>query len=68
MALIYSAILYLWRVRKIRERRAVLYHDKWGPTLLCAGLFVAVAISFGYRFGKGGIEGGLKGDFKGKLD
>ncbi|KAH7392273.1 VTC domain-containing protein [Phaeosphaeria sp. MPI-PUGE-AT-0046c] len=65
IALIYSAGLYLWRVRKIRERRAVVYHDKWGPTLLCLGLFAAVAVSFGYRFGKGG-SGGLKGDLKGK--
>jgi uncharacterized membrane protein YidH (DUF202 family) len=67
IALVYSALLYLWRVRKIRERRAVVYHDKWGPTLLCIGLFAAVAISFGYRFGKGGISGGLKGDMKGKF-
>ncbi|KAI8931378.1 hypothetical protein NX059_011711 [Plenodomus lindquistii] len=61
VALCYSAWLYLWRVSKIRERRAVTYHDKWGPTLLCVGLFAAVSVSFGYRFGKGGIEGGLKG-------
>ncbi|KAF2850398.1 SPX-domain-containing protein [Plenodomus tracheiphilus IPT5] len=61
IALIYSAWLYLWRVRKIHERRAVVYHDKWGPTLLCVGLFAAVSVSFGYRFGKGGFEGGLKG-------
>ncbi|KAH9874182.1 hypothetical protein IAQ61_004811 [Plenodomus lingam] len=61
IALTYSAGLYLWRVAKIRERRAVVYHDKWGPTLLCLGLFAAVSVSFGYRFGKGGIEGGLKG-------
>jgi uncharacterized membrane protein YidH (DUF202 family) len=67
IALMYSAGLYLWRVRKIRERRAVVYHDKWGPTLLCVGLFAAVAVSFGYRFGKGGFDGGLKGDLKGKL-
>ncbi|KAH7064366.1 VTC domain-containing protein [Paraphoma chrysanthemicola] len=66
VALVYSASLYLWRVRKIRERRAVTYHDKWGPTLLCLGLFLAVSVSFGYRFGKGGIGGGLKGDLKGK--
>jgi|TARA_R110002003_G_scaffold391_1_gene19421 uncharacterized membrane protein YidH (DUF202 family) len=65
VALVYSACLYLWRVRKIRERRAVTYHDKWGPTLLCVGLFLAVSVSFGYRFGKGG-GGGLKGDLKGR--
>lgn len=67
LALLYSVGLYLWRVRKIRERRAVVYHDKWGPTLLCLGLLAAVAISFGYRLGKGGFDGGLKGDLKGKL-
>ncbi|KAH9881083.1 hypothetical protein J1614_001576 [Plenodomus biglobosus] len=61
VALVYSACLYLWRVRKIRDRRAVVYHDKWGPTLLCVGLFAALSVSFGYRFGKGGFEGGLKG-------
>jgi uncharacterized membrane protein YidH (DUF202 family) len=66
-ALLYSVGLYLWRVRKIRERRAVVYHDKWGPTLLCLGLLAAVAVSFGYRLGKGGYDGGLKGDLKGKL-
>ncbi|KAF2268493.1 SPX-domain-containing protein, partial [Lojkania enalia] len=59
-ALLYSAGLFVWRVRMIRTRRAVTYHDKWGPSLLCAGLFCAVAVSFGYRFGKGGYEGGLK--------
>ena len=61
IALCYSAGLYLWRVKKIRERRAVTYHDKWGPSFLCLGLFAAVSVSFGYRFGKGGFEGGLKG-------
>jgi hypothetical protein len=45
----------------IKNRRAVTYHDKWGPSLLCLGLFVAVAISFGVRLGDGGWKGGLKG-------
>ncbi|KAF2730099.1 SPX-domain-containing protein [Polyplosphaeria fusca] len=60
-ALFYSAFLFLWRVRMIRKRRAVKYHDKWGPSLLCLGLLAAVGISFGYRFGKGGYEGGIRG-------
>ena len=60
LALFYSMGLYLWRVDKIRNRHAVTYHDAYGPTVLCVGLFVAVAVSFGYRFAKGG-EGGLKG-------
>lgn len=48
-SLIYSMGLYLWRVRMIRERRAVRYHDKVGPTVLCVGLLVAVGINFGLR-------------------
>ncbi|KAF2834857.1 SPX-domain-containing protein [Patellaria atrata CBS 101060] len=60
-ALGYSMGLYLWRVGKIRARRAVTYHDWWGPSVLCVGLFVAVAVSFGFRVARGGYEGGLKG-------
>jgi uncharacterized membrane protein YidH (DUF202 family) len=56
LSLVYSMALYLWRVRMIRERRAVRYHDKWGPTLLCIGLAAAVAVSFGVRIG-GGSDG-----------
>lgn len=62
LALLYSLVLYLWRVRMIRGRRAVRYHDKYGPTALCIGLFIAVAISFGVRVGMGGGGGGLRGD------
>ncbi|KAK3052770.1 vacuolar transporter chaperone [Extremus antarcticus] len=60
VALFYSMGLFLWRVDKIKKKRAVEYHDKWGPSVLCFGLVVAVAISFGYRFGHGG-DGGLRG-------
>ena len=49
VALLYSMGLYLWRVQMIRGRRAVRYHDKWGPSFLCAGLAAAVGISFGIR-------------------
>ena len=50
-SLVYAAGVYLWRVKMIRERRAVRYHDKVGPTVLCGGLLVAVAINFGLRLG-----------------
>ncbi|KAJ4347102.1 vacuolar transporter chaperone [Didymosphaeria variabile] len=60
-ALLYSVGLYLWRVNMIKKRRAVTYHDKVGPTLLCLGLFAAVAVSFGFRLGVGGLNGGIKG-------
>ena len=58
-SLLYSMVLYLWRVNMIRKRRAVTYHDKYGPTVLCIGLFTAVALSFGFRLGHGG-DGGLR--------
>lgn len=48
-ALLYSIGLYLWRVQMIKGRRAVNYHDKWGPSFLCLGLAAAVGVSFGIR-------------------
>ena len=51
-ALLYSMGLYLWRVQMIRKRRAVRYHDRFGPSLLCLGLLVAVAVNFGLRLGR----------------
>ncbi len=59
LALFYSMALYVWRLDKIRRRRAVTYHDHWGPSVLCVGLFTAVAVSFGFRLKYGG-DGGLK--------
>jgi uncharacterized membrane protein YidH (DUF202 family) len=53
-SLLYSLGLYLWRVAMIRERRAVRYHDAIGPSVLCVGLFVAIAINFGLRIRKNG--------------
>ncbi|RMY57918.1 hypothetical protein D0863_12451 [Hortaea werneckii] len=64
VALFYSLGLYLWRVSAIKSRRAVDYHDKWGPSALCFLLLIAVAISFAYRWAKGG-QGGLKDGVKG---
>ena len=60
LALLYSLGIYLWRVQMIKGRRAVRYHDRYGPTLLCLGLLISVAISFGFRLTKGG-DGGLRG-------
>ncbi|KAI9843826.1 MAG: hypothetical protein M1837_006087 [Sclerophora amabilis] len=49
IGLMYSLIIYLWRVDKIRKRRAVRYHDAIGPSVLCLGLLAAVALNFGLR-------------------
>ena len=45
-SLAYSLGIYLWRVRMIGKRRAVRYHDWFGPSVLCAGVVVAVGVSF----------------------
>jgi len=60
MALCYAMGNFLWRITCIRQRKAIAYHDKYGPTVLCLGLFACLAVTFAYRFTKGG-EGGLKG-------
>ena len=65
VALLYSMGIFLWRVDRIKKRRAVNYHDKWGPSVLCVGLVVAVGISFGYRLSNGG-EGDLEGGSPGR--
>ena len=56
-SLLYSLGIYLWRVRMIRGRRAARYHDKWGPSVLCGGLLVAVALNFGLRIREDGWFG-----------
>jgi SPX domain protein involved in polyphosphate accumulation/uncharacterized membrane protein YidH (DUF202 family) len=55
LALLYSLVLYVWRVDKIRKRRDVkrIYHEKWGPTILCLGLLAAVLVNFGLRIRNG---------------
>ncbi|THV87610.1 SPX-domain-containing protein [Aureobasidium pullulans] len=63
-AICYSMGLYLYRVQSIRNRRAITYHDKWGPSALCVLLFAAVTVTFVYKFTHGG-EGGLKRDIRG---
>lgn len=49
MALVYSVIIYLYRSRAIRERRAARYHDKWGPSVLCVSLLGAIVVNFVYE-------------------
>ncbi|EOO03248.1 putative vacuolar transporter chaperone 4 protein [Phaeoacremonium minimum UCRPA7] len=49
LSLSYSVFIYLYRSRAIRTRRAAKYYDRWGPSILCAALFVAVAVNFGFE-------------------
>lgn len=44
-SLFYSLFIYLYRSKAIRDRRAIKFDEKIGPTLLCATLFVAIALN-----------------------
>uniref|UniRef100_A0A093W3H9 Vacuolar transporter chaperone complex subunit 4 n=1 Tax=Talaromyces marneffei PM1 TaxID=1077442 RepID=A0A093W3H9_TALMA len=60
ICLLYSVILYVWRVDKIRKRRDVkrIYYEKWGPTFLCLGLVAAVLVNFILRAKHGQLVSG----------
>ncbi|KAH6898561.1 VTC domain-containing protein [Thelonectria olida] len=49
LSLCYSVGTYLYRSNAIRTRKVVQYYDRVGPSVLCAALFVAVAVNFGYE-------------------
>ena len=56
-ALLYSLVLYIRRVDKIRKRRDVkrVYYEKWGPTVLGLGLVLVVMVNFILRVREGGF-------------
>ncbi|RAK96340.1 putative vacuolar transporter chaperone (Vtc4) [Aspergillus ibericus CBS 121593] len=66
IALLYSLMLYVWRVDKIRKRRDVkrVYYEKWGPTVVGLGLVVIVMVNFGLRARQAGFlaKGDLNSD------
>lgn len=49
LSLCYAVVIYLYRSQAIRTRRVASYYDKWGPTILCAALFGAVALNFAFE-------------------
>ncbi|KAJ5896937.1 Vacuolar transporter chaperone 4 [Penicillium subrubescens] len=59
-ALVYSLMLYVWRVDKIRKRRDVkrVYYEKWGPTVVSVGLVAVVLVNFALRVKAGGFMAG----------
>ncbi|TFY71676.1 hypothetical protein EVG20_g1331 [Dentipellis fragilis] len=43
LSIVYSAVIFVYRAIKLRKRRAEgVYYDKYGPTILCAVLLVAL--------------------------
>lgn len=56
LSLVYSTVIYFYRSKAIRTRRSsAKYYDRWGPTALCATLFIAVVVNFVFE----GIERGM---------
>ncbi|GJN68413.1 vacuolar transporter chaperone 4 [Purpureocillium lilacinum] len=55
LSLCYSVGIYLYRSRSIRNRKAAKYYDKWGPSVLCVSLVVAVALNFAFEGRERGI-------------
>ncbi|GAB0138179.1 hypothetical protein EsDP_00006422 [Epichloe bromicola] len=49
LSLCYSVGIYLYRSKSIRDRKAARFYDKWGPSVLCASLFVAVSLNFAFE-------------------
>ena len=50
VAIAYSAIIFVYRAYRLRERRAEgLYYDRYGPTMLSVLLVAALAANIGMR-------------------
>jgi hypothetical protein len=50
LAIAYAAGAFVYRARRLRKRRASgLYHDRWGPTVLCVVLLGALGANIGMR-------------------
>jgi threonine/homoserine/homoserine lactone efflux protein len=55
LCLCYSVVIYLYRSNAIRNRKAAKFYDRWGPSVLCGGLFVAIGINFAFEGRERGI-------------
>ncbi|KAG0146000.1 hypothetical protein CROQUDRAFT_545618 [Cronartium quercuum f. sp. fusiforme G11] len=51
--MIYALITFHWRADAIRKRGSGNYDDRYGPTVLCIALLVAVVTNFILRFTQG---------------
>lgn len=50
LSLCYAVAVYLYRSKAIRNRKAgARFYDRWGPTVLCGALFVALGLNFAFE-------------------
>ena len=51
LSIAYAAGIFIYRSLRLREHHAEgLYYDKYGPTVLCAVLFLALGTNLGMRW------------------
>ena len=46
LTMVYALVTYHWRAKAIRLRGSGPYDDRFGPTMLCIFLLVAVVVNF----------------------
>ncbi|KFA72535.1 hypothetical protein S40288_07865 [Stachybotrys chartarum IBT 40288] len=49
LSLVYSVGIYYYRSHGIRTRKSAKYYDKWGPSVLCGALFIALVLNFSFE-------------------
>jgi len=49
VAILYAGGMYAYRIKKLRKREAIDYHDKYGPTVLCLALVASVLVNLVLR-------------------
>jgi len=49
IAIAYSGFMYIYRIKKMQQRKAIDYHDKWGPTALCVSLLASILVNLVLR-------------------
>lgn len=49
LTMVYALVTYHWRAKAIRLRGSGPYDDRFGPTMLCVFLLVAVVVNFVLR-------------------
>jgi hypothetical protein len=53
LSILYTGVMFIVRVKKIRRRSASSYHDWIGPSVLCGILLLAVVVNFSLRIKAG---------------
>ena len=49
LAILYCGGMYVYRILQIRKRRAIDYHDRYGPTALTVALIASVLVNLVLR-------------------